>query len=157
LTHMGRYLAGLLGALGFHVTVKVIPNDVSTYFSQVGEAKNGAQAFPVAWTPDYPSAADFLQPLFSCDRHLRNSPSNPNYSQFCDPAIDRMMGRALRLQSTDPPAAGDEWARVDRAVVNKAPWIPLFNPTRIDLVSRRVKNYQHNPEFGLLFDQLWVR
>ena len=157
LTHMGRYLAGLLRSLGFHVTLKVIPNDVSTYFSQVGEAKNGAQAFPVAWSANYPSAADFLQPLFSCDRHLRNSPSNPNYSQFCDPAIDRMMGRALRLQSTDPPAAGDEWARVDRAVVNKAPWVPLFNPTRIDLVSRRVKNYQHNPEFGLLFDQLWVR
>jgi proteasome accessory factor A len=64
---------------------------------------------------------------------------------------------AVRLQVTDPHAAGEEWGRVDRAVVQQAPWVALFNPTGVDLVSRRVKNYQHKPEFGLLIDQLWVR
>ena len=34
---------------------------------------------------------------------------------------------------------------------------PVFNPGGIDLVSRRVKNYQHSPQWGLLVDQLWVR
>jgi len=68
-----------------------------------------------------------------------------------------MMRTALRLQLTNPPAAGEEWAKVDRTVVNEAPWVAVANPTGIDLISRRVSNYQHNPQWGILLDQLWVR
>jgi hypothetical protein len=35
--------------------------------------------------------------------------------------------------------------------------VPLVNPLGIVLVSARVGNYQRNPAFGILLDQLWVR
>jgi hypothetical protein len=35
--------------------------------------------------------------------------------------------------------------------------VPLFTPSGASVVSKRVGNYQDNPEFGILFDQLWVR
>jgi peptide/nickel transport system substrate-binding protein len=35
--------------------------------------------------------------------------------------------------------------------------IPLVNPKRVDFLSRRVGNYQYNPQWGILLDQLWVR
>jgi len=35
--------------------------------------------------------------------------------------------------------------------------VPLFNPKLTDVVSQRVGNYQHNPQWGVLLDQLWVR
>jgi peptide/nickel transport system substrate-binding protein len=31
------------------------------------------------------------------------------------------------------------------------------NGRQIDFVSRRVGNYQYNPQWGALLDQLWVR
>ena len=35
--------------------------------------------------------------------------------------------------------------------------VPLDNPRNIDLVSERLGNYQHNPQFGFLLDQAWVK
>ena len=127
------------------------------YFRTIADLKTRAQAFIVGWGPDYPSASNFLQLLFSCGSISTSPLKNVNYSETCDPRLDRLMRRALTLQVSDPPAAGDAWARVDRAVVKGASWVPLFNPTGIDFLSRRVKNYEHNPQYGLLIDQLWVR
>ena len=42
-------------------------------------------------------------------------------------------------------------------MVDLAPEVPLFTPTHVNIVSKRVGNYQYNPEWGILFDQLWVR
>jgi len=49
------------------------------------------------------------------------------------------------------------WARVDREIVNHAPVVPLFTLKNADIVSERVGNYQYNPQWGVLIDQLWVR
>jgi hypothetical protein len=57
----------------------------------------------------------------------------------------------------DQSAAGDLWAEIDRALVDAAPWAPVFNRLGIDFLSKRAQNYQHHPVFGLLIDQLWVR
>lgn len=49
-------------------------------------------------------------------------------------------------------------ARIDRELVDQAPWVPLFNPKLPDFVSKRVGNYQYNLyDLGVLVDQLWVR
>jgi len=54
--------------------------------------------------------------------------------------------------------AGGVWERVDRLIVNQAPWVPLANRKVIDVLSRRVGNYQYSPAgLGMLIDQLWVR
>ena len=33
----------------------------------------------------------------------------------------------------------------------------LQNERHVTLVSRRVRTYQYNPQWGVLLDQLWVR
>jgi YVTN family beta-propeller protein len=106
-----------------------------------------------SWYADYPAAANFA-PLFSC-RAAGVAVSNP--AQFCDPTVERMIERALDLGPTDLPAANDLWARIDRMVTDRAPYVPLLNPRRVEYVSERVGNYQFNPQLGTLFDQLWVR
>ena len=40
------------------------------------------------------------------------------------------------------------------ANVNRAVWVPLVNPDWIDFVSRRVRNYQADPNLGLIADQV---
>ena len=78
-------------------------------------------------------------------------------SFFCDRRFDARISRALELQAADPDAAAAQWAGIERDLVDLAPWVPLFTPAHTHLVSKRVGNYQYNPELRLLFDQLWVR
>jgi peptide/nickel transport system substrate-binding protein len=88
---------------------------------------------------------------------LPRNPGNTNVAGFCDRRIDRDITHALELQTSDLGAANDLWARIDRAVVDRAPWLFLANPKTTVFVSERVGNYQYNPQWGVLLDQLWVR
>jgi len=65
--------------------------------------------------------------------------------------------RAGELQSTDPAQAALLWERIDRQMTDQAPWVPLLNDRRTDFLARRVGNYQHHPQWGMLVDQLWLR
>ena len=67
------------------------------------------------------------------------------------------MRAALRTATVDAQAANRQWARVDRALVDAAPWLPLYNARSVELLSRRVGGYRYNPLYGTLIDQLWVR
>jgi hypothetical protein len=35
--------------------------------------------------------------------------------------------------------------------------VPIDNALNVDFVAHRVGDYQHNPQWGMLVDQLWVR
>jgi len=99
----------------------------------------------------------------SATRSTTTTPAAPaaanggNYSHFCDPNIDARIGRALALQTTDPNRANQLWAQIDRAIVDQAPVVPLITHRQMEFVSNRVGNYQYNPQWGILLDQLWVR
>jgi len=114
------------------------------------DPRKRAQIGELGWFQDYPSPSNFFGPLFSCKADLPAS-------RYCDPRVDREAARATSLELTDPIAAAAAWARVDREVVDDAPFVPLFTPATAELVSRRVGNYQYNGEFGALLDQMWVR
>jgi YVTN family beta-propeller protein len=151
----GPYAARLLRSLGYRTSVKTYGGN---YFSVVADSRHRAQIGFDAWTPDYPAPSGFFQPLFSCSSFLPANPDSQNFSEFCDPHIDREIKRAQREQTTNPVAARNLWQRIDRDVVDQAPWIPLLTPTSFDFVSKRVGNYQYSPNgFGTLLDQLWVR
>ncbi len=100
-----------------------------------------------------PTAAVALYGLISVLRKRLE----PDGSEFCDRGIEADIQRALTLQTTDPYLANQLWARIDRAIVDRAPVVPLFTLKELDIVSRRVGNYQYNPQWGVLIDQLWVR
>ena len=104
-----------------------------------------------------PAASDFFSALFTCASFLPNSRFNQNASEFCDPRVDRQIEQALAAQATNPDAARGLWERVDRQIVDQAPWVPLVNPKQFDVLSKRVGNYQYSPAMGMLIDQLWVR
>ena len=40
---------------------------------------------------------------------------------------------------------------------NQAPWPVMTSGIGVDTVSKRVGNYQHSVQWGMLLDQLWVR
>jgi peptide/nickel transport system substrate-binding protein len=96
--------------------------------------------------------------MFTCASFLPGNPNNENASEFCNPGIDRMIEQSLRQEAVNTQASIADWARVDRAVVDQAVMLPLINPKNVDVVSKRVGNYQYSLNgFSALLDQLWVR
>ena len=111
-----------------------------------------------AWDPDFTATpASFIPPAFACSAYDPVTSVNEAVAEFCDRKIDREMARAQSLQTSDPAAASHLWAKIDRDVTDQAPWVPFANGVVLEVVSKRVRNYQYNPQYGTLLDQLWVR
>jgi peptide/nickel transport system substrate-binding protein len=137
--------------LGYRARIKRVSDDVY-YNPATGPLEPGrhVQTGLFSWFADYPAASNYFGTFFSC-----RAPSN--WSKFCDRSIEAELRRALRLQTTDPYLANRLWARIDREIVDQAPVVPLFTLKAVDVVSRRVGNYQFHPQWGALLGQLWVR
>jgi YVTN family beta-propeller protein len=156
-SRMAQYFASVLSRLGYRASAKVLPTEAPPYFAQVADSRKRVQLGFTAWAPDYPAASAFFSLLFTCSSFKPGDTSQLNFTEFCDRGVDAKIKRALALQANDPAAAGPLWADVDRAIVDQAPWVPTHNSKWITLVSKRVGNYQFNPQWFVLFDQLWVR
>ena len=100
------------------------------------------------------SLVTITSPAFSCAA-TTDTTNDPTH--FCDHALDREMASARALQTTDAVAATDLWAKIDRQVTDAAVWAPFANGVIAEVVSKRVRNYQYNPQWGTLLDQLWVK
>ena len=75
-------------------------------------------------------------------------------------AIRRSTARShapSRSRRAIPNAPRRLWAKVDHDVVDQAPWVAFANGVAFLYRSDRVGNYQFNPQWGVLLDQLWVR
>jgi peptide/nickel transport system substrate-binding protein len=147
-------LTRALRSLGYRTRVRTVP--VGEYFNEIADSSVRAQAGPTSWMADYPSSSSFLS-IFTCRSFVPRSTSNANWSQFCDPGADALIRRATAAQASDPRAADALWARAERRVLDAAPAIPLINNVHTEVVSERLRNDQYHPQWGLLFDQAWVR
>jgi peptide/nickel transport system substrate-binding protein len=150
-----RYLTSVLGQLGFRASLRRA--SASGYWGIVGDSRHRIQAGFFSWYQDYPAPSDFIDPLFTCGSFLPDNPTNLNEAEFCNPRIDAQAQRALTSQPGDPAAAASRWAAIDRELTDQAPWVPLYNPRDLTLLSARVGNYQFHPYWNVLIDQLWVR
>ena len=152
---MGQAFAATLNDLGYPTTLRSMAN-VTKYFNFIANSDNRVQAAGYGWLSDYPAASNFIN-LVRCLSFAPGSNGSLNVAQLCDPALDRRIQHALSVQATDPAAANGLWAAIDRQVTRDAPWVFVLNKAGLDFVSARVGNYQHNPQWGVLIDQLWVK
>jgi YVTN family beta-propeller protein len=152
---LGPYAVKLLRSLGYRASIRTRGFG---YFGVVGDSRTMAQIGTTEWISDYPAPSGFFNPVLTCASFLPDDPGNSNNAEFCDPRIDRQIGQALAAQATNPDAARGAWESVDRQTVRQGPWVPLVNPKSVDVLAKRVGNYQYSPAGpGMLIDQLWVR
>ncbi len=140
------YIGRVLRALGYHVHISTIP------FARITAAM--WDRFQISndgnWIPQYPDPSSYLPSFFGC------SGTNSN-GYYCNPAIDREMARAERVEPTHPARSSALWQAVDRRLTNAAAWVPTVASREVELTSKRLHNYEYNPVWGFLADQAWVR
>jgi ABC-type transport system substrate-binding protein len=155
---VSRYFVRLLDSLGYHARLRTVGDTSEAgfdkFYGYLNDSRNKAQ-MGAYWTNGFPSPA-LATSFLRCDAFEPDSGDNVNTSEFCDRELDGRIDHALSLQTTDPAKAGAAWAAVDREIVDQAPAIGLLVPQGVDLVSKRVGNYQRNPMWGVILSQLWV-
>jgi peptide/nickel transport system substrate-binding protein len=107
------YLRDLLNQIGFKAKTKIL--DQQVYFGTVGLRKTQAQAGFTDWYSDFPHPADFFEPNLS-KKALASSPTF-NFQFKSNPTVDQGL---QKLTSQDPKSVADEWAKIDRSVVENA-------------------------------------
>jgi len=129
----GAYFEGVLKQLGFEVKLKVI--DASTYFTLISNTSTpDLDAGWSNWLLDYPHPNDYFQPQLSGESIL--PVGNTNWAMFDDPAINAKIKRLGREQLG--PQQEDEYAALDREVMEQAPWAPFGTLTLGTFVSDQV-------------------
>jgi len=154
---IGRYVVSVLDRLGYRASAKVIDYRDPDSFGALADSRRRPQIAWFTWFQDHPTPSNFIDLLLSCRSFVPRNPANLNLAEFCDRAIDADIRRAYSLQQSDPAAAGEAWSRIDHELVDRAPWVPLYNPRTVTALSARVGNYQYHPFWNVLLDQLWVR
>ena len=149
-----RVARNVLHSLGYRVAVKPIGD---AFWGAVGDSRNRAQIGFTGLQPSFPSPAQFMVPLFSCAAFVARNPDNPNPGEFCDPRIDRQMRRAQAERLSNPTESRALWQRVDREITDASPLVPLMTSNYVNVLSKRVGNFQYSLISDMLIDQLWVR
>ena len=152
---VGTYLQSVLNELGFKAELKPISSNIQ--FTYIQNTNNKVQISVTQWYQDYPAASDFLNILFGCDSFHEGSDSSINIAGICDKEIDGKMKAALKLAVTDEVGANKMWAEIDKAMTDKAAAAILFTPKHVDFVSKRLGNFQFNPQYYFMVYQAWVQ
>jgi peptide/nickel transport system substrate-binding protein len=142
-----RYVGHLLKSLGYRTDTHVTAS-FDAYVAGTSDTHSPV-AIIEGWVSDFPYPSNFFDPLLMC-----SSPGPEPATTFCDPKLDRLVRSAKEAQGT---AAVTLWQAADRDAVDQAAWAPLTNELGVDVIGAGVGNYQHNPQTGILLDQLWVR
>ena len=143
-----REVAAALRAIGYRAGAVAMPEEEWLAAAYGPPGGTPVQVGVTGWANDYPAPASFFD-------QLRCGAADP--ARFCDPAIDARMDAAQKLQVRDPAAADAEWAALDRALTDRAAWIPYANPRETFFTSERAGHVMRHPVWGAALDQLWVR
>jgi YVTN family beta-propeller protein len=140
------YVAGVLRTLGYRVHLHLVP------FATITEAMRERFQLSVDgdWVANYPGPSAYIPQFFGCGGGTSNG-------YYCNPQLDREMQDAGRFELSDPARASARWQSIDRQLTDDAIWVPTVNQRQVDLVSKRVRNYEYNPVWGFLVDQSWLR
>jgi peptide/nickel transport system substrate-binding protein len=146
-----------MNSIGYKASTQLLADGIQYPYVQNSKNHSKWNIAWSAWYQDYPAPSDFLNVLLGCGSIHPNSDASPNIAAFCDKSIQAKMDQAEQAGVTNPSAANDIWAQVDHDMTDQAPWVDLYNPKQIDFLSKRVGNYQWNPQWYILIDQLWVK
>jgi ABC-type transport system substrate-binding protein len=147
-----QLLAATLSEIGYRVRAREVSDN--NYFGRSPRFYARYQAGIGNWSLDYVASSNFFTPLIECSDITSGA---MNMGGVCDHSLDASIDTALSNEIIRPGIASQQWAMIDRKVADSALVIPISNQLAWTFVARRVGNYQNNPQWGALVDQMWVR
>ena len=110
----------------------------STVIAAGGEPEGAPMIWSggMAWIADYPDPSNFYWPILSC---AAATPGGWNWAWYCNEELDAQAAAADAMVRPDQAdARAQAWADVYAALMEDAPWVPVFNETRYTVHSARL-------------------
>jgi peptide/nickel transport system substrate-binding protein len=145
-----------LNSIGYKATTQLLSSSIQYAFVQNSSNSGKWNLAYSQWFQDYPAASDFLNVLLGCGTIHPNSDASPNIAAFCQKNIQSQINQAEVDGTTNPSEAARLWTQIDHEDTNAAPWVDMFNPNQIDVLSKNVHGYEWGPEWNILIDRLWL-
>jgi len=145
-----------LNSIGYKASTQLLSSSVQYNFVQNSSNSGKWNVGYSQWFQDYPAASDFLNVLLGCGTIHPNSDASPNIAAFCQKNIQSQINQAEASAATNPSEAATLWTQIDHEDTNAAPWVDMFNPKQIDVLSKNVHGYKWNPVWNIMIDQLWL-
>jgi peptide/nickel transport system substrate-binding protein len=123
--------ADQLEQMGFNTTVKILNGGI--YFQAIGNEETAAQTGFLNWFADFPHPSAFY---FLVDGATIQPTNNQNISYVDDPKINREIAR-LNAE-TDTESVAEDWAALDRYLVEEAFQLPYGHRKLATFVSERI-------------------
>ena len=141
----GAYYQDVLSQVGFNAELKTINAD--NYFTIIGnESTPDLDTGWTDWYQDYPNPNDFFQPLLAGESIFPTN--NTNFSNTDDPKLNAKIARLGEEQLG--PEQEAEYAALDKAYMEQAPWVPYGTNTVSTFVDSEIDldKVIFNPTFG---------
>jgi peptide/nickel transport system substrate-binding protein len=143
------YLRDVLNQIGFKAKTKIL--DQQVYFGTIGLKKTQAQVGFTDWFSDFPHPADFFEPNLS-KKALASSPTF-NFEFKSNPVVDQGL---TKLNPQDPQSVADEWAKLDRAVIENANVAVYGNELSTTFMSERM-DFQNCNGVSPVYKNDWLQ
>jgi peptide/nickel transport system substrate-binding protein len=149
-----KYLVSVLNKLGFRAHERVVT--ASDYWSTLSDPSTKAQIGFANWFQDYPHPLDWFGALL--DGRQTTGARNDNYAYFDTPWVTREIESLTRQPKLTRPVDA-RWRRLDRKVMELAPWAPFLNRRAVDFFSARVqlRCYKNNLLYGFDYASICLR
>lgn len=130
------------------VNVRLINMDWGTYIKKVDNGET--QMYRLAWIADYPDPDNFLYVLF----HSKNAGPGGNGAFYKNSEVDQMLDKARSMKPGKDRIA--LYQKIEKQIVEDAPWIPVYYYTAPILVKPFVNNYVFTAQSALPLTNVWI-
>jgi len=117
-----QYYTSLLNQIGLNASLNVLPR--ATYYTTIGNVNTHAQTGWARWLEDYPHPLDWFDVLLNGNRITDQD--NNNYSWYKNRKTDAQI-ESLKKAPILTPAVNARWAKVEKQIMQQAPWAPWSN------------------------------
>jgi peptide/nickel transport system substrate-binding protein len=117
-----QYYASVLNSIGLKASLNILPR--TTYYTVIGNINTKAQTGWARWLEDYPHPLDWFDVLLNGNR-ITPTDGN-NYAYFNNKTVNKEI-EALKKAPVLTPAVNAKWAKVEKQIMQQAPWAPWSN------------------------------
>jgi len=128
-----QYYTSLLNQIGLDASLNVLPR--ATYYTTIGNVNTHAQTGWARWLEDYPHPLDWFDVLLNGNRITDQD--NNNFAWYKNKKTDAQIEN-LKKAPILTPAVNARWAKVEKQIMQRAPWAPWSNRVFPEFFSRNM-------------------
>jgi peptide/nickel transport system substrate-binding protein len=139
-----QYYTSILNKIGLDAKLTSLPR--TTYYTTIGNVNTHAQTGWARWLEDYPHPLDWFDVLLN--GHRITNQDNNNFAWYRNKKTDNAIEK-LKKAPVLTPAVNARWARVEKQIMQQAPWAPWSNRVFPEFFSKKMGCIHNQRLYGI--------